>query len=187
MYYSFTGQIVNIERETIAIALNSGIAYELLVARTSDFSYNENATVYVHEVFNENDHYLVGFKDKLEKEAFISLIKVKGIGPKTAITALGATNPQDLMKAIAANNTTFLKKLPGIGPKAAAQIILDLKGRLADGGGAKGNPDQYDEVREGLKSLGFKVKAIDDALATINEPGLTNQEVLRLALKKLKK
>lgn len=187
MYYSFTGQIVNIERESIAIALNSGIAYELLVARTSDFSFNENTTVYVHEVFNENDHYLVGFKDKLEKDAFISLITVKGIGPKTAITALGATNPQDLMKAIAANNTTFLKKLPGIGPKAAAQIILDLKGRLADGAGAKGNPEQYDEVRDGLKSLGFKVKAIDDALATINEPGLTNQEVLRLALKKLKK
>ena len=91
------------------------------------------------------------------------------------------------MKAIAANNTTFLKKLPGIGPKAAAQIILDLKGRLADmGGGSKANPNQYDEVREGLKSLGFKVKAIDEALASINEPGLSNEEVLRQALKKLR-
>jgi Holliday junction DNA helicase RuvA len=187
MYYSFTGKVVNIDKESVAIGLPSGIAYELLVARTSDFAYEEETTVYVHEVFNENDHYLVGFKDKLEKEAFESLIEVKGIGPKTAIVALGATNPNDLMKAIAANNTTFLKKLPGIGPKAAAQIILDLKGRLADmGGGSKANPNQYDEVREGLKALGFKVKAIDEALASINEPGLSNEEVLRQALKKLK-
>ena len=176
MYYSFTGKVVNIDKESVAIGLPSGIAYELLVARTSDFAYEEETTVYVHEVFNENDHYLVGFKDKLEKEAFESLIEVKGIGPKTAIVALGATNPNDLMKAIAANNTTFLKKLPGIGPKAAAQIILDLKG----------SPNQYDEVREGLKALGFKVKAIDEALASINEPGLSNEEVLRQALKKLK-
>ena len=54
------------------------------------------------------------------------------------------------------------------------------------GGGSKANPNQYDEVREGLKALGFKVKAIDDALASINEPGLSNEEVLRKALKKLK-
>ncbi|MCQ2799509.1 MAG: Holliday junction branch migration protein RuvA [Bacilli bacterium] len=186
MYYSFLGKIVNIDKESVAILVNSGIAYELLVARTSDYALNEETTIFVHEVFNENDHYLVGFKDKLEKDAFKSLIQVKGIGPKTAINALGATNPNDLMKAIEANNTSFLKKLPGIGPKAAAQIILDLKGRLADNG-VKGNPDQYDEVREGLKSLGFKVKAIDDVLASISEPGLSNQEVLRLALKKLKK
>ena len=186
MYYSFTGTIVNIGKDSIAISTANGVAFELLVARASDFVFREETTVFVHEVFTENDHYLIGFKDKLEKEAFESLLEVKGIGPKTAITALGATNHGDLMKAIAANNTSFLKKLPGIGPKAAAQIILDLKGRIELGGGIKGNPEQYDEVRDGLKSLGFKVKAIDEVLSTINEPGLTNEEVLRQALRKLK-
>ncbi|MEE3401644.1 MAG: Holliday junction branch migration protein RuvA, partial [Candidatus Enteromonas sp.] len=80
----------------------------------------------------------------------------------------------------------YLKKLPGIGPKAAAQIILDLKGKLIESD-AKGNPTQYDEVRQALKQMGFKVKEVDDALSSINEPGASNQEILRLALRALSK
>jgi Holliday junction DNA helicase RuvA len=99
---------------------------------------------------------------------------------------LKATTPDELYKAIAANNTAYLKKLPGIGPKAAAQIILDLKGQLAQTD-EKGNPTQFDEVRQALKQLGFKVKDIDDALSQINEPNLTNEDVLRLALRQLRK
>jgi Holliday junction DNA helicase RuvA len=94
--------------------------------------------------------------------------------------------PDDLFKAIAATNTAFLKKLPVIGPKAAAQIILDLKGRLTETD-AKGNPRQYEEVREGLKRLGFRLKDIDAALADISEPGLSNDAILRLALRRLGK
>jgi Holliday junction DNA helicase RuvA len=112
--------------------------------------------------------------------------EVKGIGPKTALNALSATNADDLFKAIQANNTAYLKKLPGIGPKAAAQIILDLKGKLIESD-AKGNPTQYDEVRQALKQMGFKVKEVDDALSSINEPGASNQEILRLALRALSK
>ncbi|HPY38773.1 MAG TPA: Holliday junction branch migration protein RuvA, partial [Bacilli bacterium] len=87
--------------------------------------------------------------------------------------------------AIAANNITFLKKLPGIGAKAAAQIILDLKGQLT--GSPSGNPNQYDEVRDALKGLGYKIKEIENVLASINEKDATNEDILRLALKKLKK
>ena len=111
------------------------------------------------------------------------MIKVKGLGPKTVINALSATTPDEVINAIASNNVAFLKKLPGLGAKAAGQIILDLKGELT---GSKGNPKQYEEVYEALKSLGFKGAAIDRVLATINEPGATNEEILRLALKKLK-
>ena len=76
-----------------------------------------------------------------------------------------------------------MKKLPGIGPKAAAQIILDLQGKLVTSGTA--NATMYDEVKSALKQLGFKSKEIDDALASISEPGLDSGEVLRMALKKL--
>lgn len=184
MYYSFKGTIVSIGKDRIALDLGS-IAYELLVARPSDFTLGQNALVYVYEVYGENDHYLVGFADKREKEAFLSLIEVKGIGPKTALTALGASNPTDLFRAIAANNTSYLKKLPGIGPKAAAQIILDLKGKLTETD-QKGNPERYGEVHDALKALGFKNKEIDDVLSSINEPGLSEQEVMRMALRKLR-
>ena len=80
----------------------------------------------------------------------------------------------------------LLKKLPGIGPKAAAQIVLDLKGKLVEMD-EKGAPTSYEEVRLALKQLGFKVKEIDDVLSSINEPGLENDAVLRLALQKLRK
>ncbi len=185
MYYAFTGKIIDISDETLAIDVN-GIAFELFVSRPLEWKKGDITTIFVYEVFNENDHYLVGFSSKLEKEAFVSLIQVKGIGPKTAINALSSTTPDELFKAIAASNTTYLKKLPGIGPKAASQIILDLKGKLTSENAAKNNDKRYDEVRAALKSLGFKVKEIDDALSGINETEASNEELLRLALKRIK-
>ncbi len=183
MYYSFNGTIVDIDKESIAIEVHD-IAYSLLVSRPQEFHLGESTKVFVYEVLGENEHYLVGFLSKLEKRAFESLIQVKGIGPKTALGALKETTPDDLFKAIASNNTAYLKKLPGIGPKAAAQIILDLKGILAETD-AKGNPTMYDDVREALKQLGFKVKAIDDVLSKINLPEGDDQAILREALKRL--
>lgn len=184
MYYSFTGKIVDVSEASVAIDVN-GIAFELLVSRPLEWTKGSDATIYVYEVFNENDHYLVGFSTKLEKDAFISLIQVKGIGPKTAINALSSTTPDELFKAISVSNTAYLKKLPGIGPKAAAQIILDLKGKLASAV-SKTDETKYEDVRAALKSMGFKAKDIDDALSGINDPNATNEQVLRMALRKIK-
>ena len=185
MIYLVRGKILERTKETVAIDLGN-IAYEIYVSRPQEYLVGAEATIYTYEVITQDDHYLAGFSSQLEKEAFHSLIQVKGIGPKTAISALSQTNPEELFKAISANNTAYLKKLPGIGPKAAAQIILDLKGKLVENG-AKASPTMYDEVRAGLKTLGFRVKDIDDVLSTINEPNLSNEEVLRIALKKLRK
>jgi Holliday junction DNA helicase RuvA len=88
-----------------------------------------------------------------------------------------------MITAIASNNVAYLKKLPGIGGKAAAQIILDLKGVLT--GGEKGNPEVYEDVYDALKEMGFKGAAIDRVLATINEPEAKPEDILRLALSKL--
>ena len=184
MIYSLKGKIIAKGESSIAIDVRD-VAYECLVSRTEDFAYGEEVTVYTYEVFGENEHYLAGFSTLLEKEAFQSLITVKGIGPKTALTALSATTADALFKAIQSNNTAYLKKLPGIGPKAAAQIILDLKGHLTTDG-IKGDPKQYDDVKAALKSLGFKVKEIDEALSSINDPSLDNQGLLKAALKKLR-
>ena len=171
MIYSLRGKIVDKSKETIAVDIGN-IAYEVFITRIEDFRLNEDVYIYTYEVLSQDDHYLVGFTSKLEKSAFISLISVKGIGPRTALSALSSTNPEDLFRAIQSENTSYLKKLPGIGPKAAAQ---------------KGAPTSYEEVRLALKQLGFKVKEIDDVLSSINEPGLENDAVLRLALQKLRK
>ena len=184
MIYYLKGKIVAIEETTIAIETNSGVAYEVYVSHPDSYVMGEEYLLYTHQVIREDEQYLVGFFSKDEKAIFLSLIKVKGLGPKTVIQALSTTTPQAVNDAIASNNVAYLKKLPGIGQKAAAQIILDLKGQLT---GSKGNPKMYDEVYEALKELGFKGAAIDCVLASINEPNATTEEVLKIALSKLRK
>lgn len=184
MYYSFKGRIASIRADFIVIEVG-GIGFQVFVPHVNDYRLDEETFVYVYQVVREDEEYLVGFKSEYEKEAFLSLISVKGIGPRTALGAMSATRAEDLLAAISANNITFLKKLPGIGAKAASQIILDLKGQLT--GTPSGNPNQYDEVRDALKGLGYKIKEIENVLAMINEKDATNEEILRLALKKLKK
>ena len=184
MYFSFKGPISYIDDDYVVVEVNN-IGYQVYVAHKDDYKLGDVTTIYLYNVVREDEQYLAGFSSIKEKEAFVALISVKGIGPRTALNALSATTADELFNAIAANNVTFLKKLPGIGGKAAAQIILDLKGQLATGSVA--NPDQYDEVREALKSLGFKVKVIEDTLAQISIPNATNEEILRAALKKLRK
>lgn len=183
MYFSLTGKITHILDGKVVINVNN-VSYEVLVAHDQDYSLNEVTTIYTHYVIREDEQYLVGFKSLDEKKAFLSLINVKGIGPKTAINALSATTANELFTAISANNVTFLKKLPGIGSKAASQIILDLKGQLTS---TKADIHQYEQVRAALKSLGFKVKEIEDALAKVSIPNGTNEEILKEALRKLRK
>ena len=185
MIYSLKGNIVEVGKDHIAIDVHD-VGYDLLVSRPEEFKVGDERLVYAYEAITQDDHYLVGFSSVLEKKAFMSLITVKGIGPKSALNALKKTTPDELFTAISANNTAYLKRLPGIGPKAAAQIILDLKGQLT-ATDEKGNPKQYDEVRQALKQLGFKASAINDVLASINQPGASNEEILRLALRKLGK
>lgn len=183
MIYFLRGKVEIITSESVVLDVHD-VGYQFLVSHVEDYHIGEEVMVYTYNVVREDDNYLVGFKDLEEKEIFLALIRVKGLGPKTVIFALSATTPRDVKNAIASNNVAYLKKLPGIGAKAAAQIILDLKGELT---GNKGDPKQYEEVYEALRALGFKGAAIDRVLATINEPNATTEEILRIALSRLKK
>ena len=183
MFYFLRGKVALVDKDSIVLDVRD-VGYQILVSHIDDFEVGEEILIYTYNVVREDENYLVGFRTLEEKNVFLSLIKVKGLGPKTVIGVLSATTPQDVINAIASNNVAYLKKLPGIGAKAAAQVILDLKGELT---GDKGNPKQYEDVYDALKSLGFKGAAIDRVLATINEPNATTEEILRIALQRLKK
>lgn len=183
MFYFLKGTVAFKENSSIVIDVRD-IGYKVLVSHIDDYEIGQEVFVFTHQVIREDDQYLVGFPSLLEKEIFLSLIGVKGLGPKTAIGALGATTPEMINRAIASNNIAYLKKLPGIGAKAAAQIILDLKGQLT---GEEGNPEQYEDVKLALKQLGFKNASIDRVLAEINEENATMEQILAIALKKLRK
>ena len=177
------GKVFDIMGSCLQIDVN-GVGYEVLVSNPDDFVKGDDVFVYTCQIDREDEQYLVGFTQKEEQNVFLSLIKVKGFGPKTAINALSATTPSSVISAIASNNVAYLKTLPGVGAKAAAQIILDLKGELT---GTKGDPGVYDDAYDALKSLGFKGAAIDRVLAQINEPNATSEDVVRIALGLLRK
>ena len=183
MIYFLRGKIVLAENDSVVIDVND-VGYQMLVSHPDQYQIGEEVLMYTYNVVREDENYLIGFKDIEERKVFLSLIKVKGLGPKTVINALSAATPEDVINAISSNNVAYLKKLPGLGAKAAGQIILDLKGELT---GSKGNPKQYEEVYDALKSLGFKGAAIDRVLATINEPNASTEDILRIALSRLKK
>lgn len=183
MIYSLKGKVILKDEDTIIVDVHD-VGYQVLVSHVDDYEIGQDVFLYTYNVVREDENYLVGFSNIDEKKVFLSLIKVKGLGPKTVIGALSATTVYDVTNAISSNNVVYLKKLPGIGAKAASQIILDLKGELT---GTKGDPTVYDEVAEALKELGFKGAAIERVLMTINQKDASPEEVLRLALAKLKK
>lgn len=136
----------------------------------NDYTIGEQMLVYTLHIVREDDELFVGFKDLRSKDVFTKLISVKGIGPKTAVGALQGIRIDDFLNMIALEDVKSLKKLPGIGPKAAAQIILDLKGSLAKDLNENAqtkkvvlNKEQED-AKNVLKSLGFKVKEIEEVL-----------------------
>ena len=183
MIYFLRGKVALKDKDTLVIDVRD-VGYQVLVSHIDDYEVGQEIFLYTYNVVREDEQYLVGFSSLDEKQVFLSLIKVKGLGPRTVIGALSATTPNDVKNAIASNNVVYLKKLPGIGAKAASQIILDLKGELT---GTKGDPTVYDEVYEALKELGFKGAAIERVLATINEKDAKPEDVLRIALAKLRK
>ena len=183
MIYSLKGKVLLTDGDTVIVDVHD-VGYQVLVSHVNDYEIGQDVFLYTYNVVREDETYLVGFSSLEEKDVFLALIRVKGLCPRTVIGALSATTPNDVKNAIASNNVVYLKKLPGIGAKAASQIILDLKGELT---GTKGDPTVYDEVYEALKELGFKGAAIERVLATINEKDAKPEEVLRIALAKLKK
>lgn len=170
----------------------SDIGYHITVANPTGFNRDELTKIYTYLQVKEDAFVLYGFKNRDEKRMFLKLIEVAGLGPKTVIGMFANITVQQLVQAIETSNTAFLKKLPGIGPKAAQQIILDLKGKLVldpDQGSvatAKINP-QLQEARDALKSLGFKASEIDNVLSKISVVEASTEEYLKQALKMLGK
>ena len=185
IFYSLKGYIDTIKENYIVIDVHD-VCYQLLVSHSEDYKIDELVRVYTYQVIREDEQFLVGFLTLEEKEIFENLISVKGIGPRTAINALSQTRPTELKTAILTSNVSYLKKLPGIGAKAAAQIILDLKGEVQVNDSKElGLSNDALDAKEGLKALGFKVSQIDEAFKKID---LTKDSstIIRDALKVLR-
>ena len=133
MYEYLTGLVTVVAPQYIVVDVN-GVGYKLLVA--NPYRYQEDRTkkvqVYVYQAVREDNISLFGFTDQNEKNLFMQLINVSGIGPKSALAILANPDHQGLVDAITNNNVSYLTKFPGIGKKTASQIVLDLRDKLTN-------------------------------------------------------
>ena len=178
----------NIQRREIEIQsvesemINNDIGYIIYVANPYYYKIDNEYLVYTYTNVKEDELSLYGFTNLDEKKMFLDLISVKGIGPKAAIAILASVSVEGIKDAIERENILYLKKIPKIGDKAARQIILDLKGKLA----SNNNVSTNNELSEALMALGYKQKDISKIINKV-DINLTIEQQIKEALKLLLK
>ena len=184
MYSYIKGIVSEIEGNAITVE-TYGIGYQIFVSNPFSFKTDEETLIYLYNQVREEENTLYGFKTKEEKELFLKLIGVKGLGPKMALPMLATGSVDGIADAIDRENILYLKKFPKIGDKVARQIILDLKGKLAKQGEANTTGD-FEELIGVLESLGYRSNDIKKILPNINT-SITVEEQVKEALKLLLK
>ena len=181
MFEYIKGKIEEIESGYIVLD-NNGLGYQIFTASPYSFEIGKEYKVFVYEQIREDENTLYGFKTKEEKEMFLKLIDVKGLGPKMAIPMLSDGSTNGIIDAIERENILYLKKFPKIGDKVARQIILDLKGKLVSKEDSIMQKD--DELTDALKALGYKPADIKRVLPKIDN-SLDIENKIKQALKLL--
>ncbi len=183
MYYYLHG-IVTLHNKSSAVIECQGVGYDFLCSNIDDFPIGEVMFVYIYHYQKEDGNYFIGFKTLDEKNVFSSLVSVKGIGTKLALSILANSNIETLKEAIKQSDTKYFEKIPGIGKKSAIQIILDLKGKINDYVlDVYSNNKNKETARQALKKLGFTDTKITVAFAQITDENCSEQEYIKKALK----
>ncbi|MBQ3538681.1 MAG: Holliday junction branch migration protein RuvA [Bacteroidaceae bacterium] len=190
------GELVELN-PTTAIVECAGVGYETSITLNtfSNLQGQKQIKVYIYEVIREDTHQLFGFHCKQERELFLQLISVSGIGGNTARTILSAFTVAELCEVISGGNETLLKSVKGIGLKTAQRIIVDLKDKISGlSAGASStqaastaNNDTIDSAVAALVMLGFPGAAANKVVQNVvkSNPSATVEQTIKLALKQL--
>jgi len=182
--YSYIKGIITETTKNYVVIENSDIGYLVYVANPYSFEMGVETTIYLYNHIREEEYSLYGFKSIEEKDLFIRLLNVKGIGPKMGLPMLATGTITGIVDAIERENILYLTKFPKIGEKLARQIILDLKGKLTRVEGSL--PNSQDDLVNVLESLGYKLTDIKKILPQVDE-SLTIEIQIKEALKLLLK
>lgn len=195
MYAYIKGSLEVKTRGYIVIDVN-GIGYKIYMSETAIAELGEiGQIVKVHTYLKvkEDEMSLYGFNTNEELRMFELLLSVSGIGAKSAINILSNITPSSFALAVITNDVAKIKALPGIGPKGAQRIILELKDKLNKQQDIEEvekkaekviDTQKYNEAISALQVLGYSKKEIEKALQEINEE-LTVEEIIKLGLKNL--
>jgi Holliday junction DNA helicase RuvA len=193
-----TGVLLKKTTQSVIIE-NSGIGYEVIVPLSTFYALpekDERASLHIHTHVREDALTLFGFQTALEKDIFLMLISVSGIGPKLATNILSGIGPDDLLEAIARGDSVRLRSIPGVGKKTAERIALELSDKASAISRDFPIPpppvitDDYkrflDDALSALLNLGYPSKsaknAVDKALPALQEVSLEGliKEALKL-------
>ena len=178
---------------TYVVLDNHGVGYMINISLNSfnALQHQEDVVkVYVYEAIREDAHLLYGFTERRERELFLLLISVSGVGANTARMILSSLTPSDLEQTIASENVGILKSVKGIGAKTAERIIVDLKDKIKLSTDTLLDKSQvtsevFDEAMSALVMLGFTKQMSQKALKKLftAEPTITVEQAIKKALK----
>ena len=174
-----------------------GIGYEVDVPMSTFYSLpriGDTVTLCTHLAIREDAHLLYGFATERERHAFRALIRISGVGAKTALALLSGMDVDGLAEAVVLQETARLTRVPGIGKKTAERLLLELKGKLGDalpgtpgaGAGAPAGRSDANDVLNALLALGYSDKEAVFAVKQV-PPGTAVGDGIRVALKVLSK
>jgi Holliday junction DNA helicase RuvA len=167
-----------------------GVGYELDVPMSTLYalpSVGEKVALLTHLAIREDAHQLYGFASSSERHAFRALIKISGVGARTALAVLSGLSVNELAQAITLQESGRLTRIPGIGKKTAERLLLELKGKLGaelDGTAAGTPSDSSADILHALAALGYSDKEAIVALKSV-PAGTGVSDGIRLALKAL--
>ena len=165
MIVGIEGIIERKEPTFVHINVN-GIIHEVHISiNTSNAIQESRVKLFVTQVIREDSDNLFGFMDTHEKKMFDTVLKINGVGPKVGLAICSTFTPSTFAKVVASKDVSMLKRVPGIGPKAASRILVELADFIVDGNEENGHSGALGEAEMALESLGFKKEAIRKALS----------------------
>lgn len=192
MYDYIKGNVAELT-PTYVVLDNHGVGYMINISLNSfnALQHQEDVVkVYVYEAIREDAHLLYGFTERRERELFLLLISVSGVGANIARMILSSLTPSDLEQAIVSENVSILKSVKGIGAKTAERIIVDLKDKIKLSTDTLLDKSQvtsevFDEAMSALVMLGFTKQMSQKALKKLftAEPTITVEQAIKKALK----
>lgn len=198
-----SGKLLEKEANTVILDVG-GVGYEVAIPLSTFYELGElgeTVALRIYTHVREDTLQLFGFKTLRERELFLHLISVSGIGPKSAITALSGMSADEIIGAIRSNNLARLNSIPGVGKKTAERLVIELRDKIAKLAGlaseemkAEGIPassgdDIYDDAISALINLGYQHASAEKALKQAMQEGteMSVQKLLRRSLQLLAK
>ena len=199
MYAYIRGKLTQLFPTHVVVESINGVGYEIQTPNSYRFQkyLEKELVIYTSLIVREDAQLLYGFINEEEKDMFLSLIKVTGIGPKSALAILATSTPNEVKMAIENENDAYLTKFPGIGKKTARQIVLDLKGKvqitrettetlLSINEENSNNEKLVKEALLALEALGYSKREISKVEKVLNKSTFDSvDEAVKLGLKTL--